>query len=161
MAGRRASELLAEILSTKSIAAIYSSPARRAVETVQPLSERLGVRTVLIPDLRERELPVVMAEEFDALVRRAWQHPDRAPNGGESNVSGQRRGMAVVRDIASMHVGQHIVVATHGNLLSLIVNGFDSSFGYDFWHGLSFPDVYRLDLADMQFGGLERVWQAT
>ena len=60
-----------------------------------------------------------------------------------------------------MHVGQHVVLATHGNLLGLIVNGFHSSCGYDFWQGLSFPDVYRLDLADMQFVGLERVWQAT
>ena len=50
------------------------------------------------------------------------------------------------------------MVATHGNLLALILNGLDSAFGYDFWRQLSFPDVYRLEFEGTALTRVERIW---
>jgi len=124
-----------------------------------PLGNRLGLRPELVPDLRERELPMLAPGEFDRVVQEAWRAPERAMDGGESNATAQARGLAVVRGILTRHPGEHVVVSTHGNLLALILNGLDPAFGYDFWRRLSFPDVYRLEFEGISLARAERVWE--
>ena len=71
----------------------------------------------------------------------------------------QTRALAVVRQLVIRHAGQHLVVATHGNLLALILNGLDPAFGYEFWRQLSLPDVYELQLNDVTMVSVRRVWK--
>ena len=158
MAGSDAARVVAERLASRPIAAVYTSPSRRSVETVEPLASLLGLLPEVVPDLRERELPTVPAGEFEALVREAWRLPAEAPRGGESNVQAQVRGLAVVRAVVARHAGSQVVIATHGNLLALVLNALDPSFGYEFWRGLSFPDVYQVAFSGAEFCGVERLW---
>jgi 2,3-bisphosphoglycerate-dependent phosphoglycerate mutase len=156
--GLKAAALVADRLASRPIAAIYTSPSRRSVQTVEPLAMRLNLHLEHVPDLRERELPMVPHDEFAALVRRSWSAPDVAPEGGESNVRAQARGLAVLRTVLARHTGSEVVVATHGNLLALVMNALDSRFGYDWWQGLSFPDIYRLVFDGSELRGVERLW---
>ena len=142
--GRAAADRIAELLAREPIAALYSSPSARAIETVTPLADRLGLQVRRLPDLRERVLPAVAREEFEALIAAAWDRPGDKPPGGESNVDAQTRGLAVVRSLRDRHRGACIVLSTHGNLLALVLNGLDPGYGYAFWRRLSFPDIYRL-----------------
>lgn len=158
--GREAAQVVANRLATAPLAAIYSSPSTRVIDTVLPLAERLALEPQLVPDLRERELPIVRPDEFEGLVRDAWQSPDQAPHGGESNVRARARGLAVVRGVVSNHAGQQAALATHGNLLTLVLNALDSAFGYEFWRRLSFPDIYRLDFDNQRLARVERTWDA-
>jgi len=66
----------------------------------------------------------------------------------------------VVRTLAERHVGSHVVVATHGNLLTLILNALDPTFGYEFWRRLSFPDIYQLTFVGAESRRAERLWDA-
>jgi 2,3-bisphosphoglycerate-dependent phosphoglycerate mutase len=159
-AGLDAARLVADRLASLPITALYSSPSRRSIETVEPLANRLGLHPEMVADLRERKLPTVPPDEFDSVVLEAWRCPDQAPRGGESNVQAQTRGLAVVRSVATRHHGLEVALATHGNLLALMLNGLDSAFGYEFWRRLSFPDVYRLALDDHKLIGVERFWNA-
>jgi 2,3-bisphosphoglycerate-dependent phosphoglycerate mutase len=159
-AGLSDAAVLAERLASLPIVAVYTSPSRRAVETVEPLARRLGLDPELVPDLRERRLPVVPAAEFEALVRQAWSSPDGAPRGGESNVQAQTRGLAVVHKVVARHAGSQVALGTHGNLLALILNALDSRFGHEFWRELSFPDVYQLVFDGTTCLGVERLWHA-
>ena len=156
--GITAAHLVAERLAGRPIVAVYTSPSRRSVETVEPLARGLGLRPEVVPDLRERELPAVPPEEFEALVREAWSSPDQAPRGGESNVRAQIRGLAAVRTVAERHAGSQVVLATHGNLLALVLNGLDRKFAYEFWRRLSFPDIYQLTFAGAELRRVERLW---
>ena len=70
------------------------------------------------------------------------------------------RGLAVVRTVAERHVGSEVVLATHGNLLALMLNALDRKFAYEFWRRLSFPDVYQLTLVGTELRRVERVWDA-
>jgi 2,3-bisphosphoglycerate-dependent phosphoglycerate mutase len=158
--GARAAHLVADRLAARPIVAIYTSPSRRSVETVDPLARRLALRPELVSDLRERELPTVPFEEFEPLVREAWSRPGDSPRGGESNVQAQVRGLAVVRTVVARHTGAQAVVATHGNLLALVLNALDRTFGYEFWRRLSFPDIYALTFDDTELRGVNRVWEA-
>jgi 2,3-bisphosphoglycerate-dependent phosphoglycerate mutase len=156
----KAAHVVAERLAGRPIVAVYTSPSRRSVETVEPLARYLGLRPEVVPDLRERELPAVPLEEFEAAIREAWTSPDEAPRGGESNVRAQRRGLAVVRTVAERHVGSHVVLATHGNLLALILNALDQTFAYECWRRLSFPDIYQLTFVGAELRRVERLWDA-
>jgi 2,3-bisphosphoglycerate-dependent phosphoglycerate mutase len=156
--GTTAAAMVADRLSSRPIVAVYTSPSRRSVETVEPLAKRLGLRPEPISDLRERELPVVPPGDFVALVQRAWRSPEEAPEGGESNVQAQARGLAVVHTLLARHVGSQVVLGTHGNLLALVLNALDSRFGYDFWRRLSFPDIYELAFNGSELRGVERLW---
>ena len=159
-AGVKAARLVAERLASQPIVAVYTSPSRRSIETIEPLARRLGLHPEVVADLRERELPAVPPDEFEALVRQAWRLPGEAPAGGESNVRAQLRGLAVIQMLVARHAGMHAVLATHGNLLALMLNGLDPKFTYESWRGLSFPDIYKLVFAGTDFSRVERLWDA-
>lgn len=156
--GRTSSALLAERFAEFPVAAIYTSPARRALETVEPIARRLQLQPVVLADLRERELSVTTGSDHQTAVEATWRNPALALPGSESNAAARARGTAVVRQLLERHSGGHIIVATHGNLLALVLNGFDSRFGYDFWHSLSFPDAYELHFHDVVLSGVRRIW---
>jgi 2,3-bisphosphoglycerate-dependent phosphoglycerate mutase len=158
-AGRTAARTVTELLSPLPIIAIYSSPARRSIETISHLAGRVGLRPAVEPDLRERELLAIPAADFERVVLESWSAPTIAAAGGESNDAAQTRALAVVRQLVIRHAGQHLVVATHGNLLALILNGLDPAFGYEFWRQLSFPDVYELQFEGVTLVRVRHIWK--
>jgi 2,3-bisphosphoglycerate-dependent phosphoglycerate mutase len=156
-AGAAAAVQVADRLANRRISGIYTSPARRAFDTVAPLAARFGVTAEVVADLRERELPPVI-DDFEGHVRRTWTSPGIAVIGAESNLHAQARGVAAIERLVAQHAGEEIVVGTHGTLLTLILNAFDRSFGYEFWQRLSFPDVYRVSFTGGHFAAAERFW---
>ena len=157
--GRLDAERVADLLDASDPSGIYSSPARRALETVEPLADRKGLPVVPLSDLRERELPEQAPQEFESAVRASWQQPDVGVGGGEPNVVAQARGLRVLRHMRSRHPEETIVAATHGNLLALLLNGLDSTFGFEFWKGMTFPDIYQLRFEDGALGDVRRLWR--
>ncbi len=109
--------------------------------------------------MRERELPVQRAGEFEAVVRGSWLKPEVVMPGAEPLLAVQARGLNAVRSVLSQHPGQGVVVSTHGNLLALVVNALESAYGYEFWRGLTFPDVYELQFGGTRLEGMRRVWE--
>jgi 2,3-bisphosphoglycerate-dependent phosphoglycerate mutase len=157
-AGCAAADRVAALLQGRPIAAIYSSPSRRAIETIAPLAGLVGVVPELVPDLRERELDPVAADQFEPTVRETWRAPQAAIGRGESNAAAQARGLAVLARVAVDHPGRQAVLSTHGTLLALMLNGLDAAFGFAFWQRLTFPDVYRLDLDGTGPPRVSREW---
>ena len=74
-----------------------------------------------------------------------------------ASASAQGRAIAVVHRVLERHAGRSVVISTHGSLLTLILNGFDKAFGYDFWHSLTFPDVYELTFDENALAGVRRL----
>jgi 2,3-bisphosphoglycerate-dependent phosphoglycerate mutase len=111
----------------------------------------------MVENLRERDVPAMRMSEFEAMIREAWLDPDSSPGGGESNLDAQERGVAVMRRIIERHPEQQVVISTHGNLMALIMNALDKTYDYDFWRGLSFPDIYRLHFDGDRLTKAERV----
>ena len=149
---------LAEWFVLIPIDAIFSSPSARAIQTIAPLAQRVRLEPILVHDLRERELSAETAVEFEAAVAASWRDPMRVAGGGESNSSAQGRGIAVVRRVLESYPERNAVISTHGSLLTLILNGFDPVFGYDFWRSLTFPDVYELTFKEGVLAGVRRAW---
>ena len=89
-----------------------------------------------------------------------WRDPHIAHPGGESNVVAQQRGVAAVENLRHQHGdAEHVALATHGNLLALILQHYDPALGYEFWQALTMPDVYRLSLGPQGATNIERIYR--
>jgi 2,3-bisphosphoglycerate-dependent phosphoglycerate mutase len=140
------------------LSAIYSSPARRAIETIQPLADARNIRPEIVDDLRERTLIVRPGETVVAAAARAWRNPEAGEDGMESNRTAASRALRVLRRIVAEREGGSVVVSTHGNLLTLVLNALDPAYGYETWLALGFPDVYRLTFQKDRLLRSEHVW---
>ena len=152
-------ERVADILGELSISGIFSRPSRRACQTVTPLAVRTALPIQEISDLRERKLGQWIAENFDDAVRMTWEDPSLAHPGGETNLAAKERGVAVVRGVVMDHPNAHLVLATHGNLLALILQHFDQTIDFTCWQSLTMPDIHRLELLSDGTALIERIWK--
>ena len=144
-AGRTAADELATELDGWEVTAIYSSPYPRAVETVTVLAKRRGLPVQLLDDLRERRLAGELHDEWRTSLERSWSDADLELPGGESGRAAQRRAIATLDLLRSRHAdGGRIVLGSHGNLISLILQALDPGVGFDFHMAMPMPALYRL-----------------
>ena len=156
--GMRDAERLAGLLRPLPITAFYSSPYRRAEQTIAPAAAALDLPITLAPGLRERALGDFGGDTFQTAVRTTWENPDFAYPGGETNRAARQRGLIFMEKLQARHTGDHIVLGTHGNLLALIMQGYDPTLGYTFWAGLTMPDLIRLVLDGNALVRYDRLW---
>jgi 2,3-bisphosphoglycerate-dependent phosphoglycerate mutase len=127
------------------------------VQTVLPLAERCGLAVSEIDDLRERVLGVFRHGSFTEAVAACWSDFDLIHPGGESSRAAQARVRDLVGQLAHRHASQTVVLATHGNLLALLLNAFDRRVNFDFWKSLAFPDAFELQLLPSGAGVFRRI----
>ena len=157
--GRRDAERVADLLRGESPVAIYSSPYRRARETVEPLSARLDLPIEEMSDLRERSLGSGWEEDWLATIRPTWEDFSFAyPEGGETNDEAMVRARMALTTLRERHPGEVVVVATHGNLLVLLLRVLDSTKGFEFWRSLTLPDVFKAVVDGNRLSELRRLW---
>ncbi|OPG99690.1 histidine phosphatase family protein [Chryseobacterium mucoviscidosis] len=160
--GKRDAATVAGLLHREQIQLFYSSPYRRAVDTIQGLAEVSGGIVVTEEDLRERELsgPEVKHEHFRKAKLRLYDDPGFAYAGGESGEVAVSRAITVIQQILDRHPGQKIVIGTHGDIMTLIFNYYDPSYGYDFWVNKTMPDIYKLEFdRESRLVQVTRLWE--
>jgi 2,3-bisphosphoglycerate-dependent phosphoglycerate mutase len=145
-AGAAAALALAESLTAEPIAAVYSSPYARAVETALPIAAAHGVEVQIVDDLRERLLSPHPLDDWYADVRTTWDDFDHALPEGESSRAAQERANRALADLAARHPRETIVAASHGNLIALILNARDDAVGFEFWDAMPMPALYELEI---------------
>lgn len=144
--GRADANHVAEILLHYPVRAIYTSPYRRAWETISPLSKRLQLPVQIEPDLREVDLSNVKFDDFFKAAAVTWRDPTFAYPGGESNAAAQQRVLVVLLRLKQQHLKEPIVIATHGTLLAVLLQYFNPALDFSFWKSLTMPDIYSLSL---------------
>ena len=144
--GRADADALATSLDALAIDAVYSSPYLRAVHTVEPLARRRGLAVAVVDDLRERLLSPAPLADWRRHLERAWLDFDYAPAGGETGRAAQTRALAVLDALRPRHANGTIVLASHGNLIALLLQAFaPHAIDYAFWSQMPMPAVYRLE----------------
>jgi 2,3-bisphosphoglycerate-dependent phosphoglycerate mutase len=144
-AGRAAAAELAMELDEYQISAVYSSPYTRSLETVSPIAQRRGLEIQLLADLRERRLSPDPMDDWRTALERAWSDADFAPPGGETGRAAQRRAVGILDLLRSRHPdGGRLVLGSHGNLISLILQALEPAVDFAFHMAMPTPAVYRL-----------------
>jgi 2,3-bisphosphoglycerate-dependent phosphoglycerate mutase len=144
-AGRTAASELAAELDGWELTAIYSSPYARALETVTLLANRRGLTVQILDDLRERRLAPEPHDGWRGSLERSWADADLELPGGESGRTAQRRAVATLDLLRTRHAdGGRIVLGSHGNLISLVLQALQPDVGFDFHMAMPMPALYRL-----------------
>ena len=136
-----------DFLADKPITAIYSSPYQRAIQTVEPLAQSLKLAIQSDERLIERKLSsqAIADRDFEQRLMQLWSRPTFSLVGGESNQQAQQRALTFLHELESKHRNEEIIISSHGNLICILLSAFDPSIDYNFWCGLSIPDVLVLD----------------
>jgi probable phosphoglycerate mutase len=118
--GRQQAAELAEALAGEELAAVYSSPLWRALETAEVVAAQHGLRPVPVEGLRE-----VDVGSWQALTRaeverrfpeqfRRWLDYGPGWDDGETYEAMGERVLAALQDLAARHEGKRILALTHG-----------------------------------------------
>ncbi len=122
---RQAQDAADYILKNYKVDAVYSSDLSRAVSTVSPVSERLGLPIVKEKAFREidtgvwcdvsvEKVKVDYQKEYDAYA--SWD--EFAPLGGaESFFDLKLRAKNVLEELAKKHDGQTVLIGAHGGIV--------------------------------------------
>jgi broad specificity phosphatase PhoE len=152
-AARRRAELLARQLEVLPLAAVYSSPLRRARDTAAPIAARHGLVPVTHDGLREIEFGELEGRLYEEIevgwpeLFRSWmEEPTRTRfPGGESFADLRARVLAASDEIRGRHTGATIAVVAHGGVTRTVLAA-----------ALTMPDeaLFRLDQC---YGGVSVV----
>ncbi len=141
--GHRQADRLADLLGTAGISKIVSRPYRRAVDSVTPLARKLALSVYTDGRLVERVLSDPPVAKWRDQLRVAFINPDFALPGGESSREAMARGRVAV-DAAVSGAAGCVAIATHGNLLTLILHSFTGRSDFTTWEHLTTPDVFLI-----------------
>ncbi len=155
--GHSQARALAETLAAHPIDHLVASAYQRAIDTLAPFAARTGLVLHRDERLVERRLSPEPIDGWRDVVRRSFSEPDFRVPGGESGREVRDRAWKALDEILG---AGHVLpaVASHGQLISLVLNGIDASFGFDGWQSLANPDVILLERhasGRLSFGRLE------
>jgi broad specificity phosphatase PhoE len=123
----------------------YSSPEPKALSTACLLTDG---PVEVVDDLREHERHTTeWMPDFEAVVRRAFEHPDvSAYDGWEPTAHTRRRVVAAVEEILDRHPGRDVVLAGHGTAWTLLrAELLDEPPDLAWWAQLSMPDLTSVE----------------
>ena len=121
--GHDQSARLANYLATESVAAIYSSPMKRAFQTAEPLAVKTGLPITIVDDVAEydrlsneyipiEELRAANDERWHKLVAGGWQ------SDSDTLDNFRHRVVSSLEQLISQHASQRIVVTCHGGVIN-------------------------------------------
>jgi probable phosphoglycerate mutase len=125
--GRQQAEELAERLRDIPLAAVYSSPLERCLETAAPLAAARSREVVAREDLGEVRYGSWTNRPLKQLARtKLWRRVQLVPSGvrfpgGESLLQAQARAVRELQEIADRHRRAAVVVCSHADVIKLLM----------------------------------------
>jgi len=146
--GRHQANALAVRLSELPLAAVYASPARRALQTAHPIASAQGLSPIEHPALHELDFGELEGLTYEEIATRhpqlyaSWmREPTRVSfPGGESYRELRARVLAAAAELAERHRGATFAAVTHGGpiralLASCLAMADEAVFRLDQQHG--------------------------
>ncbi|MFC5700326.1 histidine phosphatase family protein [Cohnella faecalis] len=162
--GLEAAKKVAETMKNVEVHCVASSSYARAIQTVRYLAEANNLPIIEYDELIERPIMGLNYkapwEQLFEAIKRSFTDIDYALEGGESTRAAGQRAIPVVQKLLQDYEGKNIVIGTHGNIMTIIMNYFDKSFGFEFWNGTSKPDIYRMTFVGDRLEKIDRVWES-
>ena len=144
--GQRQALQLVDSLASAGPRAVVCSPYQRAIQTVQPAADRLGLRVTLLEGLREWRSGLAPTPDWHDHYQRCWKDPDHGLPCAETHRQAQARALATLDHLVARYGPRDgaIVAGSHGTLISLALAGLGAPVDEAFWLGMPMPAVYRL-----------------
>ena len=145
--GKNDTRAVAELLKSRNVGVIASSPYIRAIDTVGLYSLWTGLEVNIYENLRERGAGSWQGDNFFEYIEKQWADFDYHIKDGESLREVQERNIRALELILAEHEGENIAIATHGTALSTILNYYYPEFDFGCFKKIVdfMPFVIRLD----------------
>lgn len=147
------------ILIDQKIDYILSSPYERAIQTVKPLADELKKEIIVFEGLKERALGNIGDIQFKEAKQQLYLDFSFHFQGGESSKDSQERAIKDMNKILQEFEGKIIVIGTHGDIMTLMMNYFDDRYDINFWESTSMPDIYQLRFKEDILKEVKRIWE--
>jgi probable phosphoglycerate mutase len=125
--GQEQARELAARLAGLPVAAVYSSPIERAVQTAEPVAQQLGKEIIISDDFLEIDFGKWTNLEFSALhhdpqfqLFNSFRSSTRIP-GGELMLEAQARIIAGLEKLRAQHPHETVAVVSHADLIKAAV----------------------------------------
>ncbi|MEV1117052.1 histidine phosphatase family protein [Actinosynnema sp. NPDC049800] len=139
----QARELVEELLALRPTA-VLSSPYPRAVQTVQPTADALGMTVETRWDLREWDSGIPPTPDYARHYAHSWEHPDFARPGGESLTALGDRVRRALTAVVEEHDGGVVLIGTHGTFAARTLLAAGHAVDWAFLKTMPMPAVYRV-----------------
>ena len=153
---------VADIMDNKKIDLIVSSPYKRAIQTIEKIATNKDIEIIVYEELRERQLKgafKLTEDEIYQAIKTSFEDIDFHLTDGESIRDVQNRAMPVIKNLLNNYEGKTIIIGTHGNVMTSIMNYFDKAYRYEFWKNTSKPDIYKLVFSGENLLSVHRLWE--
>ena len=135
MASKEKSELLANFLEQFPIELVISSPFTRALHTIEPFIRKQHIPFMIDDRLKERVLSSESLPDWLEKLKQTYLDMDLKFTGGESSNEATRRINELVEELKQSN-HKSVIIVTHGNIMSLLLNHYQTHFGLDEWKQL-------------------------
>lgn len=139
--GRKQAQELAEFLGERQVVHFISSPFTRAIQSIEPAADQLGLAIEIDDRLAERVLSTEDLPDWMEKLEESFGDADLKFAGGESGKEATDRAMEVLNEMKD-----RTAAVTHGNLLGLLLKRINTSYGFSEWKKLTNPDVYEVTI---------------
>jgi 2,3-bisphosphoglycerate-dependent phosphoglycerate mutase len=160
--GFAAAKKVADLLDDHEIHVVAASTYTRAIQTVIEVAQRRNLSVIEFDELRERPIKGLDYkapwEELLCAIKKSFIDFDYALAGGETTRQAQARAIPIIQSLLHQYAGRTIAIGTHGNIMTIIMNYFDQSYGYEFWNQTSKPDIYKLAFLEGRLASVTRIW---
>jgi len=143
-------KLLIEYFKNKKVDMFYSSPYKRAFDTVKVIADYFNLNVFI--DERFKERCAGNNSNNKEMFNRRWEDFNFAENNGESIGNVQKRNIEALNEINKNNDGKTIVIGTHGPALSSILNYYDNTFNCtEFLRIINYmPFIVKVELENNQ-----------
>lgn len=128
-AGQRQAALLARHLARQGLAAVYSSPLPRALETAALIADRMRLDVRIHCGLNEIDFGEWTGHSFASLAglpewtRWNSERTSSRPPGGETMQEVQQRVLRYVQDMTKAHPDVAVAAVSHADVIKAVVAG--------------------------------------
>ena len=127
---------------------VYSSPFKRAVQTIEPfLSEKNANKAIITSDLEEIHMPKDEKLSKHQIIEKMWEDELFKVGNGISHSEHFNKIKPFLDEVFNKFKSENedIIMITHGVLIGIILKFFfDIKFGFNDWKKMTMPDIYML-----------------
>ncbi|WP_342615496.1 histidine phosphatase family protein [Peribacillus frigoritolerans] len=124
--GLKQAKYLSEFFSNTKIDRIISSPFLRAIQSVEPISEKIYLKIEIDERLSERTLSTTDLPDCFEKLKATFNDMELEFEGGESSQEAMNRIVSVVDEVFKSET-ENTIIVTHGNLMFLLLKNYNSN----------------------------------
>lgn len=129
--GKRDAKELVKTFDDLHIDFMLSSPYKRSFDTITHIADSKGLEIEVVDDFRERAIDSVWIDDFLTFSKKQWEDFEYKLTDGECLKEVQERNIKALKETLNAKMGSTMIIGSHGTALSMIINYYDSSFGFD------------------------------